>query len=157
MKMSGCFTPQKNPVTKQTGWAPESVWAFWRKEKSLSLPHIQTPDLQDRIRDTTQLPTTLSPLLQGVNIVHKRLRRTHIVHKRLRRTHIVHKRLRLTHIVHKRLRLTHIVHKRLRLTNIVHKRLRLTHILSHYISVFNVSLCARKTNFNIIPIYERAF
>jgi hypothetical protein len=33
----------------ETGWVPELVWAFWRKEKSLSLPDIQTPDLQDRI------------------------------------------------------------------------------------------------------------
>jgi hypothetical protein len=100
--------PTKEPYYEtETGWAPEPVWAFWRKEKSLSFPDIQTPDHQDHIRDSTQLPTTLSPPLQGVTIVHERLR--------------------------------------------------LTHILSHTISVFNVSLCARKTNFNIIPIYERAF
>jgi hypothetical protein len=38
----------------------------------------------------------------------------------------------------------------------VHNGLRLTHILSRKISVLNISLCSRNTNFNIIPIYDRA-
>ena len=41
------FTPgERTPVpTKQeTGWDPELIWMFWRREKSLDPARIQTPD-----------------------------------------------------------------------------------------------------------------
>jgi hypothetical protein len=45
------------PTKFEDGWAPELVWALWRKEKSLALAGNRTPAVQPAI------PTELSWLL----------------------------------------------------------------------------------------------
>jgi len=45
------FTPQERTplrIGQEAGWALEPVWAFWRREKSLFLAGIRTPDLPTR-------------------------------------------------------------------------------------------------------------
>jgi hypothetical protein len=29
------------PIGEEAGWAPESVWTLWRREKNLSMPGIE--------------------------------------------------------------------------------------------------------------------
>jgi hypothetical protein len=34
------------PTERKVGWAPESVWMFWRSEKSLPLPELKSWTIQ---------------------------------------------------------------------------------------------------------------
>jgi hypothetical protein len=34
------------PIESEAGWAPVSVWTFWRREESLAPSVIRTPDYQ---------------------------------------------------------------------------------------------------------------
>jgi hypothetical protein len=50
-----------NDGVQEAGWAPEWVWTFLRREKSLSPTRIQTPDHPDQ--NLVAILTTLPRLL----------------------------------------------------------------------------------------------
>jgi len=58
------FTPREGtpvPTEHMAGWAPESVWMFWKWEKSLSLTKNRTPTRPARSL-VTKLTTPAQPL-----------------------------------------------------------------------------------------------
>jgi len=56
----------------EAGWAPETIWAIWRKEISFASTGIQTPDSPARslLITTTELHRPLSRHLQFISYHH---------------------------------------------------------------------------------------
>ena len=53
------------PIEEETGWIPEPVWPFWRREKYLATAGIRT--LDRTARSLVAIPTTLLWFLHYLN------------------------------------------------------------------------------------------
>ena len=53
------FTPGKDPIELEAGWAPKPVWIFWEREKLLAPVGTRAPDhtVRSIIAIITTLPT----------------------------------------------------------------------------------------------------
>ena len=47
------------PTEYEAGWAPEAVWAVWRRDKSVAPPKIEHWIIQQRFNDRFHLEDTV--------------------------------------------------------------------------------------------------